>query len=128
VPKAAKAAQRCKKPITEVLRGCCADKERGHIAATPSMAAKISAASLDYLIWDDRMRISEISCGHVLDHALTQRADGGIGTHGELLLSEVACDLDLSSGRGSPPHYGLLSNGDPTLDRAPRAAAIAAAI
>src|SRR5262245_22571799 len=31
----------------------------------------------------------QLACGHVLDHALTQRADGGIGTHGELLLSEV---------------------------------------
>src|SRR5262249_26967332 len=70
----------------------------------------------------------QLACGHVLDHTLTQRADGGIGTHGELLLSEVAGDLDLSSGRGSPPHYALLSTGYPTLDRAPRAAAIAAAI
>src|SRR5262245_13833696 len=26
---------------------------------------------------------------HVFDHALAQRADGGISTHGELLLSEV---------------------------------------
>src|SRR5262249_23507041 len=31
----------------------------------------------------------QLACGHVLDHALTQRADGAIGTHGELLLSEV---------------------------------------
>src|SRR5262249_30272964 len=30
----------------------------------------------------------QLACGHVLDHALTHRADGGIGTHGELLLSE----------------------------------------
>ena len=32
----------------------------------------------------------ELACGHVLEHALTQGTDGGIGTHGELLLSEVA--------------------------------------
>src|SRR5215831_17543767 len=31
----------------------------------------------------------QLAYGHVLDHALTQRADGAIGTHGELLLSEV---------------------------------------
>src|SRR5499427_6202531 len=31
----------------------------------------------------------ELACGHVLDHTPTQRADGGIGTHGELLLSEA---------------------------------------
>src|SRR5215467_2308984 len=28
----------------------------------------------------------ELARGHVLDHALTQRADGGIGSHGEFLL------------------------------------------
>src|SRR5215813_7472311 len=31
----------------------------------------------------------QLACGHVLDHTPTQRADGGIGTHGELLLSEA---------------------------------------
>jgi len=33
---------------------------------------------------------TELARGHVLDQALTQRTNGGIGTHGELLLSEVA--------------------------------------
>src|SRR5215510_6241632 len=70
----------------------------------------------------------QLACGHVLDHTLTQRADGGIGTHGELLLSEVV-ETSIFPQDGAPrPHYGLLSTGDPTLDRAPRAAAIAAAI
>src|SRR5215831_2487960 len=70
----------------------------------------------------------QLACDHVLDHALTQRADGGIGTHGELLLSEVV-ETSIFPQDGAPhPHYGLLSTGDPTLDRAPRAAAIAAAI
>ena len=32
----------------------------------------------------------ELARGHVLDHALTKRTDGGICAHGELLLSEVA--------------------------------------
>src|SRR5262249_4211764 len=31
----------------------------------------------------------QLACGHVLNHALTKRTDGGIGTHGELLLSEA---------------------------------------
>src|SRR5215831_4908748 len=53
----------------------------------------------------------ELACGHVLDHALTQRADGGIGTHGELLLSE-ATKTSIFPQDGAPrPHYGLLSTG-----------------
>src|SRR5215467_14152448 len=31
----------------------------------------------------------ELACPHVLDHALTQRTNGDIATHGELLLSEA---------------------------------------
>src|SRR5262249_16715532 len=45
------------------------------------------------------------------DHTLTQRADGGIGTHGELLLSE-ATKISIFPQDGAPrPHYGLLSTG-----------------
>src|SRR5262249_11106540 len=69
----------------------------------------------------------QLACGHVLDHALTQRADGGIGTHGELLLSEVV-DTSIFPQDGAPHPYDLLSSGYTALDRAPRAAAIAAAI
>ena len=29
------------------------------------------------------------ACSHVLDHALTQRTDGGSVAHGEFILSEV---------------------------------------
>src|SRR5215831_11049786 len=43
----------------------------------------------------------QLACGHVLDHALTQRADGGIGTHGELLLSEVV-DTSIFPQDGAP--------------------------
>ena len=42
-------------------------------------------------------------------YALTQRADAGVGSYGELLLSEVFLRTGLSS------HYGLLSIGYPTL-------------
>src|SRR5262249_8942648 len=31
----------------------------------------------------------QLACGHVLDHTPTPGSDGGIGTHGELLLSEA---------------------------------------
>jgi hypothetical protein len=31
----------------------------------------------------------QLASHHILDHALTQLTDGGIGTHGELLLGEV---------------------------------------
>src|SRR5262249_35781352 len=45
----------------------------------------------------------QLACGHVLDHALTQRADGAIGTHGELLLSEVLRPLSfLRTGLPAP--------------------------
>src|SRR5215831_6242651 len=40
----------------------------------------------------------ELACRHVLDHALTQRADRGIGTHGEFL--PVYCSRRLRSGGG----------------------------
>ena len=46
----------------------------------------------------------QLAGSHVLDHALAQRADGGISAHGELLLSEVA-NTSIFSGRGSPPRY-----------------------
>src|SRR5215813_12768007 len=53
----------------------------------------------------------QLACGHVLDHTLTQRADGGIGTHGELLLSELL-ETSIFPQDGAPrPHYGLLSTG-----------------
>src|SRR5215831_6306770 len=53
----------------------------------------------------------QLACDHVLDHALTQRADGGIGTHGELLLSEDV-ETSIFPQDGAPrPHYGLLSTG-----------------
>src|SRR5215471_14400095 len=53
----------------------------------------------------------QLACGHVLDHTLTQRADDGIGTHGELLLSE-ATETSIFPQDGAPrPHYGLLSTG-----------------
>ena len=52
--------------------------------------------------------------GHVLDHTLTQRADAGIGSYGELLLSEVFLRTGLSK-TGLSSHYGLLSIGYPTL-------------
>src|SRR6516162_10751995 len=58
----------------------------------------------------------QLAGSHILDHTPTQRADGGISAHGELLLSEVA-NTSSSSGRGSPPRQWH-----------PRAAAIAAAI
>src|SRR5689334_9566817 len=69
----------------------------------------------------------QLACGRVLDHALTQQADGGIGTHGELLLSEVA-KTSIFPQDGAPRPNDLLSTGYAALDRAPRAAAIAAAI
>ena len=56
-----------------------------------------------------------------------QQADGGIGTHGELLLSEVA-KTSIFPQDGAPRPNDLLSTGYAALDRAPRAAAIAAAI
>jgi hypothetical protein len=44
---------------------------------------------------------SELARGHVLDHALTQRTDGGISAHGELLLSEVT-DTSIFPQDGAP--------------------------
>src|ERR1700757_368943 len=66
--------------------------------------------------------------GHILDHTLAPRADGGISAHRELLLSEVA-NTSSSSGRGSPPCYKRALDSLPTPPTGtPRAAAIAAAI
>ena len=65
---------------------------------------------------------------HILDHALAQWADGGISAHGELLLSEVCQDLDLPQDAAPHPAIIVLSTSYRALDRAPRAAAIAAAI
>lgn len=51
----------------------------------------------------------EIACGHVFDHALPQRHDGGIGTHGELLSIKVG-NLDLQDSLpGSLPHLSAAS-------------------
>ena len=44
----------------------------------------------------------ELARGHVLDHALAERTDGGIGAHGELLLSEVANTSILRTGLPTP--------------------------
>ena len=73
-----------------------------------------------------RMR-PQFASGHV-DHALTQLTDGGISPHRELLLSEVAETSIFPQDGASHPAYRLLSTVYPALDRAPRAAAIAAAI
>src|SRR5262245_53970339 len=59
----------------------------------------------------------QLAGGHVLDHALTQRTDGGISAHGELLLSEVSetsiipqdgapTPLIISSQTGTQPSIG----------------------
>jgi hypothetical protein len=64
---------------------------------------------------------------HVLDHALAQRADGAISAHGELLLSEVCEHLHLPQD-GAPHPYNRPLDPLQSLDRATRAAAIAAAI
>src|SRR5205814_6882542 len=55
----------------------------------------------------------QLAGGHILDHTLAQRADGGISAHGELLLSEVG-NTSFSSGRGSPPRYKRALNSLPT--------------
>src|SRR5438874_2968798 len=55
----------------------------------------------------------QLAGGHILDHTLAQRADGGISGHRELLLSEVA-NTSSSSGRGSPPCYKRALNSLPT--------------
>src|SRR5205823_10345518 len=55
----------------------------------------------------------QLAGGHILDHTLAQRADGGISAHGELLLSEVA-NTSSSSGRGSPTCYKRALNSLPT--------------
>src|SRR5205814_10141854 len=55
----------------------------------------------------------QLAGGHILDHTLAQRADGGISAHGELLLSEVG-NTSFSSGRGSPPCYKRALNSLPT--------------
>jgi hypothetical protein len=52
---------------------------------------------------------------------------GGIGTHGELLLSEVV-ETSMFAQDGAPHPLRSPLDWRPTLDRAPRAAAIAAAI
>src|SRR5215472_8586434 len=51
----------------------------------------------------------QLAGSHILDHTPTQRADGGICAHRELLLSEVA-NTSSSSGRGSPPRYNRALN------------------
>src|SRR5262245_19171500 len=43
----------------------------------------------------------QLAGGHILDHALTQRTDGGISAHGELLLSEVT-DTSIFPQDGAP--------------------------
>src|SRR5262249_51504934 len=60
----------------------------------------------------------QLAGSHILDHTPTQRADGGISAHGELLLSEVA-NTSSSSGRGSPPRYNRALNSLPTPPTAP---------
>ena len=60
----------------------------------------------------------QLAGSHILDHTPTQRADGGISAHGELLLSEVA-NTSSSSGRGSPPRYNRALNSLPTPPMAP---------
>src|SRR6516225_9509857 len=55
----------------------------------------------------------QLAGGHILDHTLAQRADGGISGHGELLLSEVA-NTSSSSGRGSSPRYKRALNSPQT--------------
>src|SRR6516164_8850389 len=60
----------------------------------------------------------QLAGSHILDHTPTQRADGGISAHGELLLSEVA-NTSSSSGRGSPPRYNRALNSLPTPTMAP---------
>src|SRR6516162_1889136 len=65
------------------------------------------------------LRMAPLLAGsHILDHTPTQRADGGISAHGELLLSEVA-NTSSSSGRGSPPRYNRALNSLPTPPTAP---------
>jgi len=52
--------------------------------------------------------VPELARSHVIDHALTQRTDSGIGTHGELLLSEVA-DTSIIPQNGAP-HPAIVSS------------------
>src|SRR5215472_15622115 len=63
---------------------------------------------------------AELACVHVLDHALTQRADR-IRTHGKL-LSWMRLKTPRSSRQSVSPATDDLSRGDSARDRARRAA------